>query len=177
MNLDVPEAVAMFLASDSALFRTQLRQEHPELDQQLAAADTRRAMLRWLQSDDRTPDEPDLVASILGHIRAGADESEADTIRPLTLHPVPLVRLRAYEFLLTLYFPTENRPALLALLQTMLIDDDDAVRAAAARYVERSGAAANLDAYLRQWLGSAEGRGWSGTESHRLVVRLIGGES
>jgi hypothetical protein len=176
MNLDLPDSVTMYLASDSALFRSQLRQDHPELDQQLAAPETRRAMLHWMQSDDRTPDDPDLIATILGHLRAGADQSEADTIRPFTLHATPLVRLRAFEFLMTLYFPSENRPALLALLQTMLVDDDDGVRAAAARYVERADAAVNLAAYLRQWLGTAEGRGWVGTESHRLVSRLAGGD-
>jgi hypothetical protein len=176
MDPEVPEVVAMYLASDSALFRTQLRRDHPQLDQLLAAPETRRALLRWLTAEARTAGEHDLLASILGHLRAGVEESEADTIRPFTLHPVPVVRLRAYELLLTLYFPTENRPALLALLQSMLVDEDDGVRAAAARYVERADAGPNLAAFLTGWLGAAEARGWSGSESHRLVVRLAGGD-
>ena len=176
MRLDLPDPVMEYLASDSAIYRTQLRRDHPELDQQLGSSETRQAMLRWLGSEDRTPDEPDLIATVLGHMRADAQESEAETIRPLTLHAAPVVRLRAFEFLLTLYFPTANRPALIALLQTMLVDDADEVRAAAARYVERADAAGDLASYLRQWLGAAEARGWVGTESHRQVGRLTGGE-
>ncbi|HOU40207.1 MAG TPA: hypothetical protein PK829_02960, partial [Promineifilum sp.] len=83
------------------------------------------------------------------------------------------VRLAAYEFLLTLYYPDKNREALLQLLQNMLSDSEDAIRAAGARYADQADVAAELRSFLLRWQKTAPGQGWANTESFELVGRLL----
>ncbi|RIK44206.1 MAG: hypothetical protein DCC55_03180 [Chloroflexi bacterium] len=149
-------------------------QRHPDLNQSLRDPSTRAALLEWLASDAaRDPAQSGTVANTLEFLRIGATPTEAMTIRPFLLHPDPFVRLRAYEFLLTLYFPDKNREAMLLLFHNMLTDRDEAVRSLAVSYIERANAVAELRGVLETWLQTARQQGWENTETLELVERLL----
>ncbi len=169
-----PDQVKEYLASDDALVRKQLFQREPGLQQTLADPETRAAILNWLADDQAwEPSVEGLIQNCLIFLQGDASVSEDKTVRSFLLHPNPYVRLRAYEFLLSLYFPDKNREALFLLLHGMLSDSDDAVRTQAARYIERAGAVEELSQFLERWYKTAPNLGWEGTESFELVGRLL----
>jgi hypothetical protein len=170
----IPPEVREYLSTKDALFRAHVVQRYPVLDQVLNSPATRKALLDWLASDAAwNPTISSFTSNCLEFLRVGAAEGEAQTVRAFLLHPDPYVRLRAYEFLLTLYFPDKNREAMLLLLQGMLSDNDDVVRAQAASYIERADAVSELKDFLQQWYKSAPLRGWARTESFELIERLL----
>jgi hypothetical protein len=172
--MSIPPAVRAYLSSEDGLRRAQLSADHPELAEQLADPATRQALLDWLRSDEaQYPEAAPLVAGNIAFLRTAAEPGEASTLRPYTLHPDPAVRLSAFEFLLTLYFPDRNPDALLMVLQSMLADADDAVRTHGARYVERAGAASELAPFLARWAREAPDRDWQAGESAEVVGRLL----
>jgi hypothetical protein len=83
------------------------------------------------------------------------------------------VRVRAYEFLLTLYFPDKNREAMITLLQNMILDNHDAVRVQGLRYIERADAVPDVLELLQRWRKIAMLRNWDKTESFEVVTRLL----
>ena len=172
--MDIPDAVRSYLATEDALARAQLVADHPEIEAVLADDDTRRAILDWLsEAEAHRPENTSLVAGSLEFLRSGAGPQDAAAVRSYTLHPDSGVRLRAFELLLTLYFPDRNRDALLMVLQSMLTDADDLVRTAGARYVDRAGAAPELGAFLAGWTQEAPARDWHTGESAEVVDRLL----
>lgn len=172
--MDVPEHVVQYLANAGSLARARIEHEHPELPEQLASAEVRGKLLDWLAgAEAREPGAAGLVASTLETLRPHAQPAEATTIRPFTLHDQPLVRLRAYEYLLTLYFPDRNREALMLVLQSMLSDPDDGVRRLGARYVDRADAGAELRAFLTLWVAQAQDRGWDTGQAYELVTKEL----
>ncbi len=106
-------------------------------------------------------------------MRSKAQESEAAAVKPFLMHPDSFVRLKAYEFLLTLYFPDRNREAMFLLFNGMLSDREDQIRAQAARYIQRANAVADLKDFLSRWLKQASRQGWETTESYELVEQLL----
>jgi hypothetical protein len=172
--MSLPPAVAAYLSSEDGLQRAQLTADHPELQALLRDAGTRLAVLDWLHSDEaQRPESTPLVAGSIGFLRTAAQPDEAAALRPYTLHREAKVRLRAYEFLLTLYFPDRNPDALLLVLQSMLSDPDDGVRSQGGRYVERAGAAGELAPFLARWSREAPERDWNAGESAEVVNRLL----
>ena len=172
--MDLPESVRSYLATEDALARAQLVADHPEIEAVLADAATRQTILDWLSgAEAQHPEHTSLVLGSLEFLRSGADPQDAAAVRSYTLHPDAGVRLRAFELLLTLYFPDRNREALLMVLQAMLTDADDRVRSAGARYVDRAGAAAELGTFLAGWSQQASARDWHTTESAEVVDRLL----
>lgn len=172
--MDIPPVVRDYLAREDSLARAQLVSAHLEVKEQLGNPATRRAIIKWLAADEaRRPEMTGLVAGSLGFLRAEAEPGEAMVVRPFTLHPEPIVRLRAFEFLLTLYFPDRNREALLMVLQSMLVDSHDAVRTQGVRYLERADAGAELGTFLAGWAREAPGKGWHTGESAELVEWLL----
>ena len=171
--MSIPPVIRSYLATEDGMARAQLGSDHPELERQLADPATRRAVLDWLRTDQaQRPEFAELVMGCIGFLRAAAEPDETPVVRPFTLHPAPEVRLRAFEFLLTLYFPERNRDALLLVLQSMLADADDAVRTQGARFVERAGAGAELGLFLAHWSQQAADRDWDTGEAAELVERL-----
>jgi len=171
---EIPAGVREYLASDDALIRAQLLHINPNLKQTLEDPQTRTAILNWLASDEAWDSAlSGFVLNCLGFLRSGAAVSEDQIVRTFLLHPDPYVRLRAYEFLLTLYFPDRNREAMFLLLHGMLSDSADAVRAQAVRYIERANAVAELRGSLERWYKRAQNLGWTGTESFELVEHLL----
>lgn len=172
---DLPDEVKAYFSSEDAFTRAQLLQTHPQLDETLNSPELVAKLLQWLSSPDAWADETDVnfLLSVLGFLRTHAKESEASVIKVFLLHANPLVRLRVYEYLLTLYFPDKNREALFLLLQAMLSDQDEQVRAEAAGYIQRGDAVTYLRAFLERWIKTASDRGWGNTESFELVERLL----
>lgn len=172
--MSIPTVVTAYLSSEDKLRRAQLLADHPELGQLLEDPSTRTELVDWLRTDEADePESAPLVAGVLMFLRTAAAAHEAAVIRPFTLHPDPIVRLRAYEILLTLYFPDRNPDALLLVLQSMLSDPHDGVRAQGARYVERAGAVAELAPFLTGWTRKAREREWDEGESAEVVDRLL----
>jgi len=171
---EIPEEVRAYLSSDDALMRAQLLQTYPSLQQTLSDPQTRTALLSWLASDEAwQPDATGFVAHALAYLRVGAKQDEAPIVRTFLVHTDAHVRLRAYEFLLSLYFPDRNPEAMFLLLHGMLLDGDDTVRAQAAHYIERANAVGELRGFLESWRKVAPSRGWDGSESFELVERLL----
>lgn len=176
--LDIPIAVHEYLAVNDSLARAQLFQSHPDLKLVLADPRTRAAVLDWLGTEEAwEPSRSSFVANCLAFLRAGAQQDDEQVVRAFLLHEDPFVRLRAYELLLTLYYPEHNRNAMFLLLHGMLSDPDDRVRVSAAAYIQGVGAAGELKGFLQRWLKLAPERGWEGTESFEMVERLVAGLS
>lgn len=173
---DLPASLRDYLSSSDQLFRAALQQQYPGLERSLPSARVRSAVVAWLAGDEAPRDEfAEVAANALDFIRTRARASEARIARRFVLHPHPLVRLRADEFLLTLYFPNRNPNAMLSILQSMLLDPADLVRAQAVRYAERIGIGPELRMLLQQWLDLARAQGFASTEGVELAERLVGG--
>ena len=171
---EIPSEIRAYLSTNDSLFRVQIAQHYPGLQQTLNDPASRKAILNWLASDEAwDPTVSGFTSNSLEFLRAGAVEDEAQIVRGFLLHSDPQVRLRAYEFLLTLYFPDKNREAMFLLLHSMLSDTDDMVRTQAARYIERANAGTDLKDFLQRWYKTAPDRGWDGTESFELVEHLL----
>jgi len=171
---EIPFGVRDYLSTNDSLYRRQVTQRYPGLQEDLSDPATRKAILNWMVSDaawDSTG--TNFVGNCLEFLRAEGVEEEAQIIRGFLLHSDPRVRLRTYEFLLTLYFPDKNFEAMFLLLHGMLSDDNDMVRALGARYIERAGAVPKLRDFLQRWYKVAPDRGWANTESFELVENLL----
>jgi hypothetical protein len=170
----IPVEVRSYLSTNDSLIRAVLAEQFPDLQETLADPETREAVLEWLESDDAwEAANTHFAMNALRYLQGKATQAEAQTVRPFLLHTNPSVRLTAYEFLLTLYFPDKNPEALLQLLQNMLSDDQEMVRASAARYIRQSAVTPELKRFLQRWQKTAEDRGWADTESYELVERLL----
>ena len=166
--------VREYLSRKDSLFRAEVAQRYPHLEQTLNDPKTRTALLDWLASDAAwDPAVSGFTDNCLEFLRVGADAGESQIVRAFLLHTNPYIRLHTYDFLLTLYFPDRNREAMLLLFQSMLSDNDDMVRTQATSYIEHAGAVSELKDFLQQWHKSAPHRGWAGTESFELIERLL----
>lgn len=171
---NVSPAVQRYLESEDAFARAQLLQANPNLETELQSADVRQAILTWLSVEDAWQrDTESLTENCIEFLTPKAAPGEAETIRQFSLHSNPHIRLRSYEFLVNLYFPDRNREALLVVLQAMLSDQSETIRREAAGYIERAGAGADLQPFLRRWQAQAAERGWTESESFELVARLL----
>lgn len=174
MQEAIPVEVREYLMMSDGLGKASVFQRYPNLQATLDDPKTRAAILNYLRGDEAWKESAaGFTMKCLEFLRVGAAAGEAPVVRIFLLHPDPYARLRAYEFLLTLYFPDKNREAMFTLLQNMILDDDDAVRASGARYIERAGAGAELRDFLRRWRRQAAGRGWEAKESVEIVDRLL----
>lgn len=173
----LPDPWVAYFAAYDVLTREAVLRAHPELRDALQRPETREMLLEWLAGDAAwAPENAGLLPPVLEFLRPGAAEPEAARVKPLLMHPDPQVRLGAFEFLLTLYFPDRNPEALLLLLSGMLMDESERVRSAGAAYAARAGAQGHLREFLARWLAMAPARGWAGTESHEMVARLLGAQ-
>lgn len=170
----LPDDFRAYLSSSDKLFRAQLLQERPLLAEELKDPSVRTALLAWIASSEAKGASLNAMRSnALEFLRTGASPEEADVVRRFLLDLDPNVRLGAFEFLLTLYFPDKDPEALLMLLHSMLMDPSDLVRSQAVHYIERSGLAGRLRDFLRSWLDAAAARGWDTGEDYELVSRLV----
>ncbi len=154
--------------------RAQLLQQHPQLETDLESAEVRQAIVAWLSGEEAWQNNVEnLAENCIEFLAPKATAREAETVRQFSLHNNPHIRLRSYEFLVTLYFPDRNREALLVVLQAMLSDQSETIRREAAGYIERSGAVTDLRPFLKRWQVQAGERGWAESESFELVARLM----
>jgi hypothetical protein len=168
------EEIKAYFSSGDALSRAQLVQTHPELEQTLNSPELIAQLLHWLSTNEPWAEtNVNLTMHVLVFLRTHARESDASIVKVFLLHNDPLVRLRAYEYLLTLYFPDKNREALFLLLQGMLSDQDEQVRAEAAGYIQRADAVSYLRGFLERWITTASERGWGNNESYELIERIL----
>jgi hypothetical protein len=170
----VPDEVQQYLSSRDGLFRAALQSQYPNLQARLSDPAVRDAVAAWLASDEALNEgSVDLLMNALEYLRPTATEADGAAVRSLLMHMEPFVRLAAYNFLVSLYFPDKNRQALLMVLNGMLSDEADAIRQRGAEYVERAGAGAELKLFLQRWLQTASARGWMDTDTYRLIDRLV----
>jgi hypothetical protein len=172
---EIPPAVREYLSTEDVLYRAELSRRKPDVEEQLRAAATRAAVREWLSSEEAQDESRgDLVANALNYLLgAGPDPTDTRLVRPFLQHPLHLVRLRAYEYLASMYFRDGHRDALLEVLTQMLDDPHDTVRAQGIRLIQRVGAGAELQPLLVQWHRTADQRGFTGGESYELASRLI----
>ena len=170
----IPDEIQQYLSTRDGLSRATLLAQVPDLQERLKDPAIRDAVAAWLASDEANNAAPtDLLMNALEYLRTTATEVDSAAVRSLLMHPEPFVRLAAYNFLVSLYFPDKNRQALLMVLNGMLADDSDAIRQRGAEYIERAGAAADLKLFLQRWLQTASTRGWANTDTYRLVDQLV----
>lgn len=171
----LPENIQKYLTVwNDTLARSTLLEEQPELTGLMDEPSTRQTLLDWLAgSESLEPQNVLLTANSLQLLRPQAQSSDAPVVRKLLMHPEALVRLRTYEFLLTLYFPDKNPEALIMLLNSMLMDADDTIRTQGVRYIQRANAVAELHDFLVSWQQAATARGWLTSESYELVQQLL----
>jgi hypothetical protein len=172
--MPLSEGVLEYLDARDALTREAVFRRHPALRDAVGTPGLRSELVEWLGTDPPwQPEQAERTARAIDLVRSGEAEDDAPTIKPFLLHPAERVRLRAYEFLLGLYFPDRNPDAVFLLLTGMLSDESEMVRSSGAAYVARVGARDQLRPFLQRWLAMAAARGWQGSESHDLVTRLL----
>jgi hypothetical protein len=175
----VPQEVLQYLSSEDGLFRADLVQQRPDVTAMLQDPTVRSELLRWLATPEaRQEGMAGLTANSLAHVRTSIEAGDRARItelaEALSQHPNYLVRLRSYELLLTLSFPSKDQPRMEALLSSMLGDPHDIVRSQAVRQIARaSDAGVNLQHLLRAWHQQAPERGLVGTESYELAQRAL----
>ncbi|MFN8496343.1 MAG: hypothetical protein U0641_00690 [Anaerolineae bacterium] len=173
---EIPVGVREYLSSEDPIYRHALFERYPNLQGTLDDPTTRADIVGWLSSDEAHQESnAGFVVNTLKFLRAGATPSEAPAVQPFLLSGSPYVRLRAYEYLLTLYFPDKNHDALVMLLYGMLSDSSDTIRAQAVHYIERAHVAGEMRAFLDRWYKTAAAAGWADTESYELVGQLLKG--
>jgi hypothetical protein len=173
---EIPPAVREYLSTEDVLYRAELSSRRPRLQEQLGDPATRAAVREWLGSEDAQEEgRGELVANALNYLLdAGPDPADVSLARSFLQHPLHLVRLRAYQYLASVYFRDARRDALLEVLTRMMDDPHDSVRAQGIRLIERVGADTELRPVLVQWHRTADQRGFAGGESYELASRLIG---
>jgi hypothetical protein len=173
---EIPPAVREYLSTGDVLYRAELSRRLPELEEQLRDPATQAAVREWLGSPDAQEESRgELVANALNYLLdAGPDPADAQLVRAFLQHPLHLVRLRAYQYLASMYFRDDRRDALLEVLSRMMDDPHDSVRAQGIRLIERVGAETELRPVLVQWHRTADQRGFAGGDSYELASRLIG---
>lgn len=173
--VEIPQEVKEYLISHNILLREQVKQRYPNIDQVMADPETEKTILSWLASQDAWEEsKAELVMRCLEFLQERANEQHAPTVKTFLLHSNPFIRLRAFEFLLSLYFPDKNREAMFLLLHNMLFDPDNTVRNSAAAYIERVNAVPELREFLERWLKVAPSRGWDNSESFERIQQLLG---
>ena len=171
----IPQEAREYLSAGDGLGQASVQQRHPNIQETLGAPATRAAIVAWLaHGETATPPNAGFVTRCLQYLGPKAAPHEAHVVRRFLLHSSASVRTAAYEFFIALYFPDRNREALYMLLNTMMIDPDDGVRAQAVRYIERAGATEELRPFLTQWRAGAYQSGWGRTSAYELVERLLG---
>lgn len=176
--MTVPQGMLEYLAVADLLAREDVLRRNPELREFLGSQAARQGVSEWLASDGAwAGPSAAAVEGALDYLRQSAVPDDAAIVKPILLHPAERARLRAYEFLLGLYFPDRNPDAVFLLLTGMLSDESDMVRSAGAVYVERVGATGQLRTFLERWRNMAQARGWAGTESYEQVARLLAGQT
>lgn len=174
--MPVPQGMLEYLTAADLLARDNVLRRHPGLRELLDSPSARQGLSEWLGSDEAwAGPSAAAVEGAIDYLRQSALPDGAAIMKPFVLHPSERVRLRAYEFLLGLYFPDRNPDAVFMLLAGMLSDESDMVRAAGAAYVQRVGATGELRPFLERWRNTAEARGWAATESYGLVAGLLEG--
>jgi hypothetical protein len=172
----LPTELIDYFSQDGGLGELEVLRRHPGVNQRVETPETRRTLLEWLAGDDPwSAGREGVLVHVLQFVRGRADAGEAPRVKPFLLHSEPRVRQAAYDFLLALYFPDRNPDAVFLLLTGMLSDESDAVRTAGALYAARTEATEALRGFLARWLALAPARGWSGTDSHAQVARLVNG--
>src|SRR5262245_11175162 len=142
---EIPQAIVEYLSTGDGVRLAELRQQYPELPQQLRDPAVRRNLLALLDSPAvRADPDSDWTAALLRFLRTDASPAESPLVRPFLTATSPMTRLRAFEFLVFAHFGDQDRTQLLTLLKQMLMDPDDMVRAQAAEYVQRAGATQEL---------------------------------
>jgi len=170
----IPQEAREYLSAGDGLGRASVQQRHPNVQETLGLPATRAAIVAWLADDEAAaPSNAGFATRCLQHLGPKAAPHEAPVVRRFLLHTSASVRTVAYEFFIVLYFPDKNREALYMLLNTMVVDPEDAVRAQAMRYIERADAIEELRPFLTLWRARAYQSGWGGTSAYELANRLL----
>ncbi len=171
---EVPDEVKQYILATDAMTRGRIAEQHPDVVRKLEQPSTRAGMLEFLANPSAfSAGALSLATGYLAYLGHAPAAAEAPIVRSHLLHPATPVRLKAYEYLLMLYFPDKNRDAMYLLLQQMLQDPQDQVRAAAARYVESTSTLDQFRPTLARWLDVAAQRGWAGGDAHEKIERMI----
>lgn len=170
---ELPADVREYLTAGDALGIRAVEERHPNIRQKLKSPEIRAALFRYLASDEPWQGgHPGAVIGALKVVHSGAAAAEIPLVRPLIMHPEGIVRLQVYQFQMAVYYPNQ-RESILAVLQDMLLDGDEAVRAQAVQYVEGLKVPQELRPFLERWLALAPGRGWDKHDSYEAVRALL----
>jgi hypothetical protein len=170
----IPAEVKEYLSSKDSHFRAELTRRRPKLVDMVNSKETRTVLFDWLASPQSWHASfSAFTANILEFLRNGAVPRETSIVRPFLLHEDALVRLRAYEFLFTVYFSRKSRESMLLLLNSMLRDPDELVKTQSIRYIERAQLTAHFRPEFDRLRTDAEARGARATESYELLQRFL----
>lgn len=170
----IPVDVREFLTAGDGLGQAAVMERHPNVKQNLKSPETRAALVAYLSSNEPWDNPtPSLTLNALAHIQRGATPEEAEHIRPFLLHDNPWVRLRTYQYLMVLFYPTKERQSMLTLFAGMLLDPDEVVRLQGARLITGTQTEKDLTPFLTRWLQTAKARGWEKLDSYLTVRDLL----
>lgn len=170
----IPQEVREYLNAGDGLGQFAVRERHPNLNRTLEAADTRAALLRYLGSDEPWQEPaPGFVMSAVAFLQGKASAAELPTIEKLRGYNNPWVRVRVADYAMGVYFPAQNRIAMVQLWERMLNDADEIVRVHAARYVQSLKAAPAMRPFLETWQQTARQKKWDAAESYQLIEQSL----
>jgi hypothetical protein len=166
--------VKEYLSATDPMSRAGVKTRYPGIENKMKEPRTHSDILTWLASEFPWKSEyASFAANCLSFLYSEASESERERLRPFLLHYDAQVRLKAYDYFVLTYFPDKNKQALLLLMESMLVDDDDRVRIAGIRYIERIGAEKEFINVFRAWQFLASLKAWQQSGSAELVAGII----
>jgi hypothetical protein len=170
---DLPPDVREYLTAGDALGMVAVEEKYPDIRKKLRSPEIRAALLRYLASDEPWQEpNPGPIIGALRVVRETPTAAEIPLLRPLLMHPEPAVRQPVYEYMMSVYYPSQ-RESVHTLLQSMLLDGHDSVRAQAANYIKGLKTPEELRPFLNRWLALAAKRGWNKQESFEIVQGLV----
>ncbi len=169
----IPIEVRDYLTAGDGLGMVAVHEQYPHVDQVLRAPSTRVALLNYLASQEPWHDPPGLTIGALVLLKNGASAAESQQLLHLLEHPIGLVRLRLYQYLVQIYYPSRNMPPMIAIFQKMLADPDEVVRVQAARWIQGFKLGAQMRPTLEQWTIIAAERKWNHGESYDIIQGLL----
>jgi hypothetical protein len=171
---EIPVEVRDYLTAGDGLAQAAVVEKYPNVQRTLRTPATRAAILRYLASDEPWKDPtPGFTINALAFLQGSASAKEAPTIHGLLRHPNPWVRLRAYEYMMGVYYPASDRAAMITLFEEMIMDTDEINRVQSARWIKGVNAAPEMSGFLQGWIKTAVKRKWDHQESFEIVQGLL----
>jgi len=171
---EIPVEVRAYLSAGDSIGHLEVTQKYPNVERTLASPEVRAAILRYLRSDEAWKEpNPGFMIGALTFLQGAASAKELPAVQGFVVHRNPWVRVRAYEYMMAVYYPAGDSASMVKMFEKMLVDPDEVVRVQAARWIQGVGVVAAMRGYLQNWIQRAPERMWDHQESFTIIQELL----